>query len=109
MPLRQSRPTSPDASTDQLSAAGSPANITVATRPPRDRLPLPSLLVFALLGFLLISTETMPAGILPQIATGMQTSEGMAGQLVSAYALGTVIVTIPAIVLTRGYRRKPSS
>jgi predicted MFS family arabinose efflux permease len=107
MPLRQSRPTSPDASTDQLSAAGSPAHITVATRPPRDRLPLPSLLVFALLGFLLISTETMPAGILPQIATGMQTSEGMAGQLVSAYALGTVIVTIPAIVLTRGCRRKP--
>jgi predicted MFS family arabinose efflux permease len=63
--------------------------------------------VFALLGFLLISTETMPAGILPQIANGMQTSEGMAGQLVSAYALGTVVVTIPAIVLSRRFRRKP--
>ena len=63
--------------------------------------------MFALLGFLLISTETMPAGILPQIATGMQTSEGIAGQLVSAYALGTVLVTIPAIVLTRRFRRKP--
>ena len=37
----------------------------------------------------------------------MQTSEGMAGQLVSAYALGTVLVTIPAIVLTRRFRRKP--
>ena len=66
-----------------------------------------SLLVFALLGFLLISTETMPAGILPQIAAGLQTSEGMVGQLVSAYALGTVLVTIPAIVLTRRFRRKP--
>ena len=76
-------------------------------RPRREQLPLPSLLVFALLGFLLISTETMPAGILPQIASGMQTSEGMAGQLVSAYALGTVLVTIPAIVLTRRFRRKP--
>lgn len=86
---------------------GSPTEVASATRPRRDRLPLPSLLVFALLGFLLISTETMPAGILPQIATGMQTSEGLAGQLVSAYALGTVIVTIPAIVLTRGFRRKP--
>ena len=79
----------------------------MADRPPRDRLPLPALLVFALLGFLLISTETMPAGILPQIANGMQTSEGIAGQLVSAYALGTVVVTIPAIVLTRRFRRKP--
>ena len=37
----------------------------------------------------------------------MQTSEGIAGQLVSAYALGTVLVTIPAIVLTRRFRRKP--
>lgn len=72
-----------------------------------DRLPLPALLVFALLGFLLISTETMPAGILPQIASGLRTSEAVAGQLVSAYALGTVVVTIPAIVLTRRFRRKP--
>ncbi|HEY5979511.1 MAG TPA: MFS transporter [Microlunatus sp.] len=86
---------------------GSPAEVASATRPTRDRLPLASLLVFAMLGFLLISAETMPAGILPQIATGMQTPEGIAGQLVSAYALGTVIVTIPAIVLTRGFRRKP--
>jgi predicted MFS family arabinose efflux permease len=63
--------------------------------------------VFALLGFLLISTETMPAGILPQIAAGMNTSEGTVGQFVSAYALGTVLVTVPAIALTRGLRRKP--
>ena len=63
--------------------------------------------MFALLGFLLISTETMPAGVLPQIAAGLRTSEGVAGQLVTAYALGTVLVTIPPIVLTRGSRRKP--
>ena len=92
------RPTSSDPSPDGRSTAH---------RPLPDRLPLPSLLVFALLGFLLISTETMPAGILPQIASGLQTSEGLVGQLVSAYALGTVVVTIPAIVLTRRFRRKP--
>ncbi len=72
-----------------------------------ERFPLRALLVFALLGFLLISTETMPAGVLPQIAAGLRTSEGVAGQLVTAYALGTVLVTIPAIVLTREFRRKP--
>ncbi|WP_200182789.1 MFS transporter [Tomitella biformata] len=70
-------------------------------------LPLSALLVMALMGFILIATETMPAGLLPQIAGGLGVSEGTAGQLVSAYALGTVVLTIPAIALTRGMRRKP--
>ena len=61
----------------------------------------------ALTGFVLLATETMPAGLLPQIADGMGTSEGAAGQLVSAYALGTVVMTLPAVAWTRGMRRKP--
>ncbi|WP_200951246.1 MFS transporter [Nocardioides sp. Root140] len=72
-----------------------------------DRLPLAALLVMALMGFLLIATETMPAGLLPQIAVGLSVSEGVAGQFVSAFALGTVIAAIPAVALTRGMRRKP--
>ena len=72
-----------------------------------DRLPLAALLVMALMGFLLITTETMPAGLLPQIAEGMRISHGIAGQFVSAYALGTVLAAIPAVALTRGLRRKP--
>ena len=71
-----------------------------------QRVPLGALLVLALLGFLLISTETMPAGILAQIADGMHTNESVVGQFVSAYALGTVIITIPAIHLTRRMSRK---
>lgn len=74
---------------------------------PAGHLPLPALLVMALMGFILIATETMPAGLLPQIAGGLDITEGTAGQLVSAYALGTVILTIPAIAFTRGMRRKP--
>ena len=73
----------------------------------RDRLPLRALLVMALTGLVLLATETMPAGLLPQIADGMGTSEGAAGQLVSAYALGTVLMTLPAVAWTRGMRRKP--
>lgn len=69
--------------------------------------PWAALLVMALTGFILIATETMPAGVLPQIAAGMDVTEGIVGQYVSAYALGTVIVAIPAITLTRGFRRKP--
>lgn len=72
-----------------------------------QRLPLATLAALAVIGFVLVAMETMPAGLLPEIATGMGTSEGTVGLFVSAYALGTVIVTIPAISLTRGMRRKP--
>jgi len=89
--------------------------VTSSTAPPRsghaptrtDRLPWAALLVMALMGFLLIATETMPAGLLPQIAAGLATSEGTAGQLVSAYALGTILATIPLVAATRRMRRKP--
>ena len=65
------------------------------------------LLVMAVTGFLLIGTETMPAGLLPQIAGGMRVSEGTAGQYVSVYALGTVVCAVPAVALTRALPRKP--
>jgi predicted MFS family arabinose efflux permease len=78
-----------------------------AAATPSPRLPLAALLVMALMGFLLIATETMPAGLLLQIARGMGISEGLAGQFVSAYALGTVVAAIPAVALTRGLHRKP--
>jgi len=71
------------------------------------RLPLGALAVLALLGFILVAIETMPAGLLPDIADGMGTSEGTVGLFVSAYAMGTMIVTVPAISLTRRFRRKP--
>lgn len=73
----------------------------------RPRLPLGALIVLALMGFILIAAETMPAGLLPDIAQGMNISEGTVGLFISAYALGTVLVTIPAITLTSGYRRRP--
>lgn len=88
-------------------ANATPHKDAVRVAPVGRRLPLPALLVMALMGFILIATETMPAGLLPQIAGGLNIAEGTAGQLVSAYALGTVVLTIPAIALTRGMRRKP--
>lgn len=72
-----------------------------------DRLPVLALAVLAAMGFVLLAAETMPAGLLPDIATGLGTSERVVGQFISVWALGTVIVTIPAISLTRGFRRKP--
>ncbi|MDP9610372.1 MFS transporter [Streptomyces demainii] len=84
----------------------SPFPTPAATRA-REPLPVPALVVMACTGFIVIMTETMPAGLLPRLATGLGVSEGGAGQLVSAYAIGTVLAAIPAAVLTRGARRKP--
>jgi predicted MFS family arabinose efflux permease len=75
--------------------------------PGADRLPWFALLLFSAMGFILLSAETMPAGLLPVIAAGMNTSEGVVGQFVSVWALGTVLLTIPAIAFTRSHRRKP--
>ncbi|KQQ08599.1 MFS transporter [Rathayibacter sp. Leaf296] len=72
-----------------------------------ERMPWAALMILAAMGFVLVAAETMPAGLLPVIADGMGTSEGVVGQFVSVWALGTVIVTVPAISLTRGFRRKP--
>lgn len=104
--------TTADAAGSCIPVASSP---TAGTTPPRSgptptpsaRLPLVALAALALIGFILVAIETMPAGLLPAIATGMATTESTAGLFVSAYALGTVVVTVPAISLTRGVRRKP--
>ncbi len=77
-----------------------------STRIP-PQLPLPALIVMGCTTFISIMTETMPVGLLPQIAGGLGVSDGAAGQLVSAYAIGTVLAAIPAVMLTRGARRKP--
>ena len=73
----------------------------------RGRLPWLPLGLLTLIGFVLVAMETMPAGLLPEIATGFHVSQGTVGLLVSAYAIGTVIVTVPAISLTRSLPRKP--
>jgi predicted MFS family arabinose efflux permease len=72
-----------------------------------DRLPWFPLALLAAIGLVLVALETMPTGLLPDIATGMHVTEGTVGLFLSAYAIGTVLVTVPAITLTRSFRRKP--
>jgi len=55
----------------------------------KESLPLSGLLALAMTGFVAIMTETLPAGLLPQISHGMNISQSMAGQLVTLYALGS--------------------
>lgn len=70
------------------------------------RLPMAALLALAMTGFICIVTETLPAGLLPQIGEGLDVSQSLAGQMVTAYALGSLLAAIPLTIATRGWRRR---
>ncbi|SDI16191.1 Predicted arabinose efflux permease, MFS family [Pseudomonas flavescens] len=71
------------------------------------RLPFNGLLVLAGAGFITILTEALPAGLLPPLSADLGVSQAMAGQLVTLYALGSLLTAIPLVVLTRHWRRRP--
>ena len=71
------------------------------------RLPIAALLALALAGFVTILTEALPAGLLPQISAGLDISEALAGQLVTIYAIGSLVAAIPLTTATQGVRRRP--
>ena len=85
---------------------GAPLEVTpsVATQ---DRVPLAALLALAMAGFLTILTEALPAGLLPQIAHDLSVSEVMVGQLVTIYAIGSLVAAIPLVTVTQHWRRRP--
>lgn len=72
-----------------------------------DRLPLSGLLALASAGFITILTEAMPAGLLPQMSEDLQVSPALIGQLVTLYAIGSLLAAIPLVILTQGWRRRP--
>lgn len=74
---------------------------------PSERLPWAGLIALAMAGFICILTETIPAGLLIPISEGLGVSESLAGQLVTAYALGSLIAAIPITTATQGWHRKP--
>lgn len=79
----------------------------IDTAPHAEPLPLAGLLALACAGFITILTEAMPAGLLPQIGAGLGVSQALVGQLVTLYALGSLLAAIPLTLLTRGWRRRP--
>ncbi|WP_433745738.1 MFS transporter [Paenibacillus amylolyticus] len=72
-----------------------------------ERLPWAGLLALAMAGFICILTESLPAGLLPQIAKDLGVTESLTGQLVTLYAIGSLIAAIPLTAATRGWRRRP--
>ncbi|AAO56557.1 major facilitator family transporter [Pseudomonas syringae pv. tomato str. DC3000] len=57
-------------------------------------------------GFICIVTETLPAGLLPEIGTGLGVSASFAGQMVTVYALGSLLAAIPLTIATQSWRRR---
>lgn len=71
------------------------------------RFPWAALLALSMAAFITILTEALPAGLLPAIGQGLGVSEAGAGQLVTVYAIGSLVAAIPLTTLTQGLRRKP--
>ncbi|WP_173995339.1 MFS transporter [Agrobacterium tumefaciens] len=75
--------------------------------PPQPRrLPLSGLLALAMAGFITILTEALPAALLPQIGAGLAVSDALVGQMVTIYAIGSLIAAIPLTAATQGIRRR---
>jgi predicted MFS family arabinose efflux permease len=70
-------------------------------------LPWAALLALAVTGFVTVLTETIPAGLLPQISDGLDVPQATAGQLVTVYAAGSMLAAIPLTALTRRWPRRP--
>ncbi len=58
-----------------------PLTCTTLDNPPAtaERLPLAALLALATAGFITVMTEAMPAGLLPQMSSGLNVSQALSG------------------------------
>lgn len=82
------------------------SSLSSSTNATDDALPISALLALAMTGFICIVTETLPAGLLPQISDGLGITASLAGQTVTAYALGSVLAAIPLTIATQRWRRR---
>ncbi|MFJ8753947.1 MFS transporter [Streptomyces sp. NPDC102441] len=57
--------------------------------------------------FCVVTTENLPAGLLPQISSGLGVSLSAVGQLVTGYALTVMLLTIPLTYATSRIPRRP--
>ncbi|NNC11723.1 MFS transporter [Planctomonas sp. JC2975] len=89
---------------DVRSETGTPASSTATSA---ERFPWVGMLALAAAAFLAVTSETLPTGLLPEVASGLSVSTPQAGLLVSVYAFTVVIATTPLTALTRRIPRRP--
>ena len=70
----------------------------------KESLPSAGLLALAMAGFICIPKESFPAGLLPQIASGLIVTQALAGQLFTLYAVGSLLATIQLTTATQGVK-----
>ncbi|MGV8871558.1 MAG: MFS transporter [Rhodococcus sp. (in: high G+C Gram-positive bacteria)] len=68
--------------------------------------PLPKLLVLAAAAFIYVTAETLPVGLLPQISGDLGVSESAVGLLLTFYAYGVAVMTMPLIRVVREWPRR---
>jgi predicted MFS family arabinose efflux permease len=78
----------------------------IAAERKSTKLPLGALLALAMTGFICILTETLPAGLLPEMSEGLGVSLSLSGQMVTVYALGSLLAAIPLTIVTQSWRRR---
>ncbi|MFE9428668.1 MFS transporter [Kitasatospora sp. NPDC006697] len=86
--------------------ATAPPTASDAPSAASQKLPMAALLALAVAVFITSLTETLPAGLLPAMSSGLHVSQSATGQTVTVYALGTVLTTIPLATATAGWHRK---
>lgn len=71
------------------------------------QLPWNALLALAGGSFITLLTETLPAGVLRPMGQSLGVGDAAVGQLVSVYALGSVLAALPMTALTQRLPRRP--
>ncbi|WXH34119.1 Purine ribonucleoside efflux pump NepI [Myxococcus stipitatus] len=94
-------------STPTLLDASAAPSAPVPSEATSDRFPMSGLLALGMAAFITVLTEALPAGLLTRMSVDLGVSEAMAGQLVTLYALGTLVTAIPLTAATQGWRRRP--
>lgn len=68
---------------------------------------MPALLCLGLAGFLAVTTEMLPVGLLPAISAAVGVHESDAGQLVTVYAVMVAVFSVPLTLGTKRCARRP--
>ncbi|QDZ14821.1 MFS transporter [Humibacter ginsenosidimutans] len=85
------------------SDAGAPGRAQGPASPP---FPWVAMLALAAAAFLAVTSESLPTGLLPEIANGLHATTPQTGMLVSVYAFTVVIAATPLTALTRRVPRR---
>lgn len=98
-------PTS-SANSSSTSPRPTPPGQAVSSTPLADATPWASMMALMLTTFVAAANETVPAGLLPQLADGFHISESWAGQMVTLCALGAGLGAVPLTVLLHRWSRR---